>query len=75
MISMILTPLDEAFMLLCIRVYYGNNTDLVLEEGDEINHYVLKSAWQKAGILMYNIFYHRVVADRANNKNQFDKAL
>ena len=69
MISRILTSLDEAFMLLYIRVHYGNNTNFVLEEGDEIKCYLLKSGWQEAGILMHNTFYHRIVANCSKNKD------
>ena len=69
MISKILTLSDEAFMLLCIRVYYGNDTDLFLEEDDEMKRYVIKLDWQEASILVYNNVYHRVVADGAKNNN------
>ena len=36
MIATILTSTDEAFMLLCMRVYYEINGDIPFEEDDEI---------------------------------------
>ena len=62
-ISTILTPLEEAFMLLYIRVWYGYDTDLILEEGDKIKRSGIKSGWQESSISMYNNFYDWVVAD------------
>ena len=68
-ISMILTPLDKTFMLLCIMVYYRNNMNFILDEVDEIKCYVIKSDWQEAGILMYTNFHHRVLAHCAKNND------
>ena len=70
-----MTSLDETFMLFCIRVYCGNNTELSLEEGHEMKYYVVKTGWQEASTLMYDSFYHRFVDDYVENNNQFDKAF
>ena len=74
-ISTILTPSHEALMLVCMRVYYGNDMNLVIEGDDEIKLYVIKSVWQESGILMHSTFYHRVFANPAKNNDQFNKGF
>ena len=54
---MILTLLEEALMLLCIKVYFGNNTDFVVKQGDDVKRYVIKTGWQEANSIMYNNFF------------------
>ena len=70
-ISDILTPSDEAFLLLCIKIYFNAFTDLQIEGFDPLFTYVSKVGWTAEAIDLYNILYHRVVANRITWDQQF----
>ena len=63
-ISEILTPLDEAFLLLCIKIYFNAHTDLQIESYDPLFKYVSKVGWTVEAIKLYNTLYHGVVRNR-----------
>ena len=75
MISRILTLSDKLFMLLCIKVYFGNNTDLIIEQGDDVKRYVIKTGWQELGITMYNVLHNTVFINYQQYNNQFNEAF
>ena len=73
-ISEILTPSDEAFALLCIKIYFPLTIDLEFDSGfDDDFNYVSKRGWKPEAIELYNILYRRVINNRHDYSNQFDK--
>ena len=73
-ISTLLTPSDEAFILLLIIVYYENHADTKLENFEK-EDYVERTGWQEAGIHLYNSIYRQVKEDRVHNGRKFDFAF
>ena len=72
-LSDILTISDEAFILLCIVVYYCDYSNSTAQEDYEDKSFVLKTGWQEAGIDLYNQLYQDVQTDRNENGDEFDK--
>ena len=71
-LSTILTPSDEAFILLLIIVYFEESADTEYAESYEGKHFVLRSGWQEAGIHLWNNLYSKVKADRIENGKRFE---
>ena len=71
-LSNVLTYSDEAFILLCIIVYYSDYSDTTITEDFADKKFVLKTGWQEAGISLYNRLYQEVKMDRNENGKDFD---
>ena len=71
-ISDLLTPSDEAFLLLCAKVYFENHCDIQYNGNPNNNKYIIRSGWQDEGISLYNHLYKRVTDDREANNVEFD---
>lgn len=71
-LSDLLTPSDEAFLLLCAKVYYENDCDIQYNGNENNNKYIIRSGWQDEGISLYNYLYKRVTDDREQNNVTFD---
>ena len=71
-LSNVLTCSDEAFILLCIIVYYSDYSDTTITEDFTDKKFVLKTGWQEAGISLYNRLYQEVKMDRNENGEDFD---
>ena len=71
-LSNVLTCSDEAFILLCIIVYYSDYSDTTITEDFADKKFVLKTGWQEAGISLYNRLYQEVKMDRNENGEDFD---
>ena len=74
-ISSLLTPSDEAFILLLIVVYYEEYADTNYAKDYEGKTFIETTGWQEAGIDLYNVLYRKVKDDRAVNGEQFDAAF
>ena len=74
-ISELLTPSDEAFILLLIVVYFEEYADTTYTENYEGTSFIEKTGWQEAGIHLYNSLYMKVKTDCATNGKKFDKAF
>ena len=71
-ISTILTPSDEAFFSLCIKIYFNKYTNLELEGYDQLIKDVSKFGWTAEGIELYDTLYHRVVRNCETFGEAFD---
>ena len=72
-VSDVLTCSDEAFILLCIIVYFCDDSDSTIKEEYAEEVFVCKTGWQEAGIDLYNRLYKDVQLDRLENGEEFDK--
>ena len=72
-LSEMLTTSDEAFILLCIKVYFNDHTDLENEMYSANDVHVTKNGWRKEGIDLYNNIYATVAEDRKKNNAVVDK--
>ena len=72
-LSEMLTTSDEAFFLLCIKVYFNDHTDLENEIYNANDIHVTKNGWRKEGIDLYNNIYAEVAEDRKKNNAVIDK--
>ena len=68
----ILTPFDEAFLLLCIKIYSNNYTDLELKGYVQLIKYVSQVGWTAERIKLYDTLYHRVVRNHETFDEVFD---
>ena len=71
-LSTILTPSDEAFILLLIIVYFEENADTEYNYTYQNKKFVLRSGWQEAGIDLWNTLYIQVKEDRIKQGVHFD---
>ena len=71
-LSTILTPSDEAFILLLIIVYFEENADTEYNYTYQNKKFVLRSGWQEAGIDLWNTLYIQVKEDRIKQGERFD---
>ena len=71
-LSTILTPSDEAFILLLIIVYFEENADTEYNYKYQNKKFVLRSGWQEAGIDLWNTLYIQVKEDRIKQGERFD---
>ena len=71
----LLTPSEEAFILLLIVVYFEDHADTTYAENYEGTSFIEKMGWQEAGIHLYNSLYMKVKTDRATNGKKFDRAF
>ena len=71
-ISTLLTPSDEAFILLLIIVYFEKHADTQFAETFRKEVYVERTGWQEEGIHLYNDLYREVKEDRVQNSELFD---
>lgn len=72
-VSDVLTCSDEAFILLCIIVYFCEYSDSTIKEEYAEEDFVRKTGWQEAGIDLYNRLYKDVQLDRLENGEEFNK--
>ena len=68
----ILTPSNEAFLLLCIKSYFNAYIDLELEGYDLLIKSISKVGWTAEGIQLYNSLYHRVMRNCETFDEEFD---
>ena len=72
-VSDVLTCSDEAFILLCIIVYFCDDSDSTIKEEYAEEDFVRKTGWQESGIDLYNRLYKDVQLDCLENGEEFDK--
>ena len=68
----LLTPSDEAFILLLIIVYFEDHANTEYTKIFKKSTFVLRSGWQEAGVHLFNELYMKVQEDRLKNGEQFD---
>ena len=71
-LSTMLTPSDEAFILLLIIVYFKDNADTEYTECCVGISFVLRSGWQEAAIHLWNTLYQRIEKDWIEYGECFD---
>ena len=71
-LSTILTPSDEAFILLLIIVYFEENADTEYNYTYQNKKFVLRSGWQEVGIDLWNTLYVQVKEDWIQHGTRFD---
>ena len=72
-VSDVLTCSDEAFILLCVIVYFCEYSNSTIKEEYAEEDFVRKTGWQEAGIDLYNRLYKDVQLDRLENGEEFNK--
>ena len=70
--SKLLTPSDEAFILLLIIVYFEEHANTEYTKIFEKSTFVLRSGWQEAGVHLFNELYMKVQDDPLKNGEKFD---
>ena len=65
--SKLLTPSDEAFILLLIIVYFEEHANTEYSKVFKKSTFVLRSGWQEAGVHLFNELYMKVQEDCLKN--------